>query len=96
MFIAELLEEIKEILVSQQADLDAAVQSINDSLTAIEAEVAQLVAAQQANKPLDFTNLQTLVARAQADVPPTQPPPPPPPPPTGGSTGTGAGNPPTA
>lgn len=63
-YIIFLLEEI----MSQQAELDAAVSDLNDALGAIEAEIAALVAAAA---PVDFSALNAAVARAQAAaVPP--------------------------
>jgi hypothetical protein len=50
----------------QQSHLDAAVQALNDGLTAVEAEVAALKAA---NPTVDFTGLDAAVSRVQGDVP---------------------------
>lgn len=50
----------------QQSHLDADVQALNDGLTAIEAEIAALKAA---NPGVDFTGLDTAVSRVTADVP---------------------------
>lgn len=70
----ETLEHVFHILEDLMADqdtLNAAVTSLDDALTAIETEVAALKAAVPA--PLDFTALDTAVARAQAVAPASAP-----------------------
>jgi hypothetical protein len=73
--------EILESILSQQSSLDAAVTELDTDLTAlvadIQAEVAALEAAQAADQPLDFTNLNSLVAQADAAVAANAPPAPP-------------------
>lgn len=55
--------------MTDQEQLDADVQALNDGLTAVEAEIASLK-----NQPpaaaLDFTGLDSAVARLKSDAPP--------------------------
>lgn len=57
--------------MTNQEQLDADVQALNDGLAAVEAEIAALK--DQAPETLDFTGLDSAVSRLKADAPPAAP-----------------------
>jgi len=67
------VERRLEILMSEQAEIDADVTELNGAVTAIQAEIAQL---QQANPALDLTALKTAVDAVAGIAPPAPPAPP--------------------